>query len=368
MRTRLSLLLCAGLLASASPAPAHIYVQRNLVSDGAVATEQPPDAHLVNAWGLVSSATSPWWVANNGTATSTLYDGNGVRSPIVVSIPGSPTGIVFNGGTGFVVKSGSASGSARFIFATEDGAIAGWNPAVPPPPIAMQAFIGVDASSRGAVYKGLAIDSATVGKFLYATDFHNGAVDMYDSAWNLVGSFTDHGVPRGYAPFGIQNIAGTLYVTFAKQDAAKHDDVPGVGHGFVDAFDLSGNLLRRVTSRGLLNSPWGVALAPAGFGTFSADLLIGNFGDGRINAFDPTRVHRNGEFQRMGQMRATDCSRLTIDGLWALQFGNGSGSGPTTTLYFTAGPDGEKHGLFGNLIPAATPPSCDADGDGGDED
>jgi len=354
MRTRLLSLLSLGLAVS-TPAAAQHYLQTNLVSD------QPGEArftdpHLVNAWGLVSSATSPWWVANNGTLTSTLYDGNGVARPLVVTIPGPPTGIVFNGGASFVVHSGAASGPARFIFATEDGKIAGWNPAVPAPG-STQAVVGTDQSKRGSVYKGLAIASTTAGDFLYATDFHNGAVDMFDASFNLVRSFTDGRLPQGYAPFGIQTIGGGLYVTFARQDKTGHDDVPGKGRGFVDAFDLSGNFIQRVASRGSLNSPWGIALAPATFGVFAGDLLIGNFGDGAIHAFAPLAAgpNPNGQQHSLGQLLTATCAPLLIDGLWALQFGNGSGSGSKDTLYFTAGPEEESHGLFGDLVPTAGP-------------
>ena len=355
MRTRLLSLLSLGLLAVSSPAAAQHYLQTNLVSDEAgKARFQNP--HLVNAWGLVSSATSPWWVANNGTLTSTLYDGNGVARSLVVTIPGPPTGVVFNGRASFVVHSGTASGPARFIFATEDGKIAGWNPAVPAAG-STQATVGTDQSKRGAVYKGLAIASTTAGDFLYATDFHNGAVDMFDASFNLVGSFTDGRLPHGYAPFGIQNIGGVLYVTFARQDKAAHDDVPGKGRGFVDAFDTSGHFIQRVASRGSLSSPWGIALAPATFGAFAGDLLIGNFGDGAIHAFDPvaTGPNPNGQLHSKGQLLTATCDPLIIDGLWALQFGNGSGSGSKDTLYFTAGPEEESHGLFGNLVPIAGP-------------
>jgi len=247
MRTRLMVLLSVGLLVSSLPAAAQFYTQHNLVSDGPAVPADRFDPNLVNAWGLVSSATSPWWSANNGTATSTLYDGNGVPRALVVTIPGAPTGTVFNGSNAaFIVSRGAAAGPARFIFATEDGVIAGWNPAVRP----TEAVIAADRSAAGAVYKGLAIDSATAGTRLYATDFHNGVVDVFDASFNLVGSFTDRRLPHGYAPFGIQNVNGTLYVTFARQDKARHDDVPGKGRGFVDAFDTSGTLLRRVPRAG----------------------------------------------------------------------------------------------------------------------
>jgi uncharacterized protein (TIGR03118 family) len=365
MRTRLFSLLSIGLLASSLPAAAQHYAQTNLVSDE-VGKARFLDANLVNAWGLVSSATSPWWVSNNGTLTSTLYDGNGVARTLVVRIPGPPTGVVFNGGTGFVVRSGAASGPARFIFATEDGKIVGWNPNVPAPG-SSQATLGSDQSARGAVYKGLAIATTAGGDFLYGTDFHNGAVDMFDSSFNLVGSFTDERLPHGYAPFGIQTVGAILYVTFAKQDKEAHDDVPGKGHGFVDAFDTSGVLLQRVASRGNLNSPWGIALAPATFGEFAGDLLIGNFGDGKINAFNPLALRENGQLQSKGQLLTASCSALIIDGLWALQFGNGSGSGSKDTLYFTAGPEAESHGLFGNLVPTSGP-SCAKQEDGDADD
>ena len=365
MKKRLVLMVSLGVLAFAVPAKAQFYTQHNLVSDGAAVPADRFDPNLVNAWGLVASSTSPWWSANNGTATSTLYDGAGVPRPLIVGIPGGPTGIVFNGTAGFVVRIGIAAAPARFIFATEDGAIAGWAPTVRP----KEAIVAADRSSFGAVYKGLAIGSTSGASFLYAADFHNGVVDIFDAAFTRVGSFTDHSLPRGYAPFGIQNIGGTLYVTFAKQDAARHDDVAGEGHGFVDAFDLEGKRVRRVASRGRLNSPWGVALAPATFGAFAGDLLIGNFGDGKINAFDPLSMRGNGELRRKGQLRSAACPTLSVDGLWSLQFGNGGGAGSKETLYFTAGPDGEKHGLLGTIVPAQAPAHCDDDdGDEGEKE
>src|SRR6184192_4390247 len=240
--------------------PLSFYEQHNLVSDGAVPADLV-DAALVNAWGLVASATSPWWVADNGTDSSTLYNGStGAKLSLRVSVPGAPTGVVFNGGTGFVVMSGSASGAARFIFATEEGTILGWSPSVAP----TQAVVAVDNSAGGAVYKGLAIASTAAGDRLYATNFHAGTVDVFDAAYHpVLGGFTDAALPPGYAPFGIRHLGSTIYVTYALQDADKHDDVAGVGHGFVDAFDTEGNLLRRVASTGRLNSPWGLAVAPS---------------------------------------------------------------------------------------------------------
>src|SRR2546426_11188664 len=247
---------------------------------------------MVNAWGLVSGPTPPWWISHNGTGRSTLYRVNTGTIPLIVTVPGAagqqgtPTGVVFNGGTGFVVTNGAGTSPARFIFAAEDGTISGFRGA----PI----VITVDHSASGAVYKGLAIASTTTGDFLYATNFHAGTVDVFNSTFHPVtmppGAFTDPDLPAGYAPFGIRNIGGTIYVTYALQDAAKHDDVRGEGHGFVDAFDTAGHLLRRVASKSQLNSPWGLALAPADFGFFSNDLVVGNFVNGRLHAFDPTKL------------------------------------------------------------------------------
>jgi len=338
---------------SLQSAPSQFYAQHNLVSDGAVPADLV-DAALVNAWGLVASATSPWWIADNGADLSTLYNGNtGAKLPLTVSVPGAPTGVVFNGGTAFAVSNGTASGSARFIFATEEGTVLGWSPGVAP----TQAVVAVDNSAGGAVYKGLAIASTAAGDRLYATNFHAGTVDVFDAGFHHVSAgFSDAALPAGYAPFGIRNLGGTIYVTYALQDADRKDDVAGVGHGFVNAFDPDGHLLRRVASRGPLNSPWGLALAPADFGQFSGDLLVGNFGDGHINAFDVQRVQDNGELQHRGQLHAADGRPIAIDGLWALAFGNGAGAGPTNALFFTAGPFDEAHGLFGRLV-VTTPPA-----------
>ncbi len=362
MRSRLMMSVSFSVLFwVARPAAAQFYTQHDFVADEAGVADHS-DAHLVNAWGLVSSATSPWWVADNGTGTATLYDGHGVARALVVSIPGgAPTGIVFNGGAGFVVHTTTppGAGPARFIFATENGVIAGWNPAVPPPPTSTHAQVAVDNSASGAVYKGLTIASTTTGDFLYATDFHNGRVDVFNSAFlavHIPDAFTDSDLPAGYAPFGIQNIGGTIYVTYALQDAEAHDDVPGVGHGFVDAYDTAGNLLRRIASRGRLNSPWGLALAPASFGFFAGNLLVGNFGDGKINAFDLGQAQGNDEAQQRGQLHSASGPPLRIDGLWALQFGNGGSADVSKdTLFFTAGPGGEQHGLFGTIVPAPPP-------------
>jgi uncharacterized protein (TIGR03118 family) len=298
------------------------------------------DSNLVNAWGLAASSTSPWWVADNGTSVSTLYNGNTgqkVALTVTVGTDSGPTGVVFNGGSGFVVSSGGNSGPARFIFDGEDGVLRGWNPAVE----ATNAVVAATGDS-GAIFKGLAIS----GGMLYAADFHNGVVDVFDGSWTIVNRFTDPGLPAGYAPFGVQAIGSRIYVTFAKQDADAEDEVAGQGLGFVDAFDTSGNLVARVAQHGQLNAPWGLALAPADFGRFSGDLLVGNFGDGEISAFKP---QANGHFGFRGQLRNGSGHPIAIDGLWALEFGNGANAGPTNTLFFTAGPDEEMHGLFGRI-------------------
>jgi uncharacterized protein (TIGR03118 family) len=326
------------------------YVQTDLVSDiPGRANFTDPD--LVNPWGLVASSRSPWWVNDNGTGLSTLYNGSGVKQGLVVTIPppmgspagttATPTGIVFNGTSDFLLTS-SPTSQAFFIFATEDGTISGWNPTVD----LTHAVLKVDNFAAGAVYKGLALGSNSSGNFLYATNFHAGTVDVFDASFHpvtLSGSFTDPNILPGYAPFGIRDINGNLYVTYAKQNAEKHDDVAGPAHGFVDVFDTNGNLLQHLIQHGQLNSPWGLALAPADFGQFSNDLLVGNFGNGRINAYDPN----TGDF--IGRLTSRPGNPIVIDGLWGLSFGNGGNAGPTNTLFFTAGLNDEADGLFGTL-------------------
>ncbi len=332
------------------------------------------DPNLQNAWGLTESPTSPFWVSDNGSGKTTLYNTPGMPQSLVVSIPspsdplgasGTPTGAAFNpaqaqkaftiSGVGSDCET-PASAPARFLFATEDGTIVGWNPGVNPAgcdrnKAGTYGIIAVDNSSvthgaNGAVYKGLAIaTTGSGGTFLYATNFRGGTVQVYDANFAAVTSFTDPDLPRSYAPFNVVLIAGELFVTFAVQDAAKHDDVAGQGHGIVDTFDLAGQMLRRFVQHGQLDSPWGVALAPPGFGELGGALWIGNFGNGHINAFDP----RSGEF--LDKVRQPKGQALVIDGLWALKFGNGGNGGNTNTLYFTAGPNDEADGLFGGLNP-----------------
>jgi uncharacterized protein (TIGR03118 family) len=353
--------LAIGVVAAAPVSAANInsqnsYTMTPLISDTGVGGSKV-DPNLVNGWGITASGTSPWWVANNGTDTSTLYRGDGTIVARVVSVPGGPTGTVFNGvGTNFVVSAAGASGNAVFIFANEDGEIRGWNPNVPAPNPNNLTEVGVPAHG-GASYKGLAIGSVGPNAYLYAADFHNGKVDIYDSSWTLqnqnwAGAFVDPSIPAGFAPFGIQNLNGMIFVTYAKQDAEAGDEVAGEGLGYVSAFGTDGSFMGRVASRGALNAPWGLAWAPAtdgqghpGFGKFSGDLLVGNFGDGRINAFAWTP----GGWEARGHLKTANHHPLVIDGLWGIGFGNGSGSGPITTLYFAAGPDDESHGLYGSV-------------------
>jgi uncharacterized protein (TIGR03118 family) len=327
--------------AAAAPATARSvghnrYVVHALTSNQAgVADNQDPN--LVNAWGLTAGPTTPWWVADNGSDRSTLYNAAGAPQSLVVSVPGAPTGAVFNGTAGAFPVGGAA---ARFIFSTESGTILGWNGG----PAATQ-----EVPSSGAVYKGLAIATTPAGPRIFATDFHNGAVDVFDSAWKPVphASFADPRLPRHFAPFGIQAIGDRIFVTYAKQQAGSDDEAHGQGLGIVDEYDLLGHLRARVAQFGTLNAPWGLAWAPDTFGRFSGDLLVGNFGDGRITAYHEL-FHRF--FVPAGQLRAADGTRVAIDGLWALQFGMGAANnGPVDSLFFTAGPNDENDGLFGTI-------------------
>jgi uncharacterized protein (TIGR03118 family) len=338
--------LAVAVAAQAGAAPSSSYASHNLVSDQAGLADHV-DPNLVNAWGLASRVDSPWWVANNAGNQATVYtaDGNAFApsgSPLVVRVLNRPTGVVANSGSSFSIGAGGTSAPALFLFGTEDGKILAWNQAVP----AGQAVVAADRSAGRAIYKGLALS----GDRLYATDFHNGRVDVFDGSFRPVrtpGAFVDGKLQHGFAPFGIRAIGSRIFVTFAKQDTKGEDDLHGRGLGFVDAFDRNGRLLARVARRGELNAPWGIALAPRNFGRFSGDLLIGNFGDGRINAF---RQRPGGTFTPAGELRTAAGKRLAIDGLWALQFGHGTANnGPANTLFFTAGPDDEAHGLFGTI-------------------
>jgi uncharacterized protein (TIGR03118 family) len=337
----MALALAVAPAAHAHDEQANVYKKRNVVSDIA-GVARVTDRHLVNPWGMAAGPATPLWVADNGADVSTLYSGAIHHSiptilPLVVGIPGGkPTGIVFNPTTGFVLQGGMTSAPARFIFDSETGQVTAWNAGTQAQTV---------ASTPGAIYKGLAIASKDNASFLYAANFHAGTIDVFDQSFSPVtapGGFTDPNLPAGFAPFNVQELAGRIVVTYAKQDDDAEDDVPGPGNGYVDVFDTSGHLLRRLISQGNLNSPWGLVLAPRRFGAFSGDLLVGNFGDGAINAYDP----RTGDFR--GQLRNKDGNPILIDGLWALRFGNGV-IGTPQTLLFTAGIADEDHGLFGEI-------------------
>lgn len=358
------------------------YVVTKLTSDisGVAANTDPV---LQNSWGVTfTPAASPFWIADNATGCSTLYDGDGTIVPLQVKIPlpggvipltacqhvnpanpptptpAAPTGIVWNPttnpSTAFLVPGTQLP--ASFIWATEDGTISAWTGGLQnlsPPLPADNAVLAVDNSnvpnsSNGAVYKGVVFGINPNGVFLFATNFRAGTVDVFDHNYNPVttdGGFADPRIPANFAPFGIENIGGNLFVTYAMQNPQKHDDVAGPGNGFVDVFDTDGHLLRRFASRGPLNSPWGVARASFAFGRFSGLILVGNFGNGKINVFSS-----QGEF--IDELDRPDGKPLVIDGLWKLTLGGGAKSS-SDTLYFTAGPNGETDGLFGTITPVS---------------
>jgi uncharacterized protein (TIGR03118 family) len=323
----------------------------NLVSDqGGVAAVT--DANLVNSWGIAYQPDGPFWINDNGTGVATIYNGSGQALSSVVTIPppggspagttSAPTGIIANGTNNFMVSENGQSGPASFVFDTEDGTISGWNPQVD----ANSAVLMVDNSTTNAVYKGLAVALNGGQDMLYATDFHNGKIAVFDSTFKAVtlpGSFTDPQVPAGFAPFNIASLNGNLYVTWAKQNGELHDDVAGPGNGYISVFDVNGNLVKSLAQQGPLNSPWGLALAPSGFGNMGGMLLVGNFGDGHITAYDPNSG------QMFGQLADSSDNAISIDGLWGLIFGNGTMAGSSTTLFFTSGPNHESDGLFGSL-------------------
>jgi len=354
------------------------YIVTNLTSDlPGIAPNTDPV--LQNAWGVTfTPGASPFWIADNATGCSTLYDGSGVPQPQPTALrvklplprgsvpatackhadpnnppnptPAAPTGLVWNPTATFLVP--NTTRPATFIWDTEDGTISAWTGGLTPPD---QAVLAVD-NSAGAVYKGLVFGTNVHGVFLFATNFRTGTIDVFApngsagfrpaTSTEIDGNFTDPNIPAGFAPFGIQNINGDLFVTYALQNAAKHDDVAGPGNGFVNIFDTDGHLLRRFASRGALNSPWGVARASFAFGRFSGDILVGNFGNGEINAFDSDGNLR-------GTLKDGSDTRVVIDGLWTLTLGGGRNSG-SDTLYFTAGPNHETDGVFGTITPAST--------------
>lgn len=314
------------------------------VADQAAAGATVTDPLLVNSWGLSQAPGGPLWVSNNHTGTSTLYStGPFAKVPLDVTIPGigdakgTPTGTVFTnfGGSGFQVSANGVSGHSLFLFDSEDGTISGWSPSVS----RTQAFIAVNHSASGDSFKGLALNNADTGQQLFAADFANNRVEMFNEQFQQTHTFTDTSLPSGYAPFNVQALDGKVYVAFAKQGTGG-DEASGPGLGFVSVFDRHGNKLQTLISHGPLNAPWGLTIAPKSFGKFAGALLVGNFGDGKINAFDPG----TGEF--LGTLGSSEGHPLTIDGLWALR------NGPDGTLIFSSGPEEETHGLVGVVRPS----------------
>jgi uncharacterized protein (TIGR03118 family) len=368
----------AAVLAFSALGSAQAYKQTNLASDIQGLAQNPPngqlDAQLLNPWGLIASPTSPWWLSDNNAGVSTLDDGQGVKQGLVVNIPspvngvaGTPTGIVFTGASGFMFQAKGVTASSVFTFVTEDGTIVAWGPGIGPD-LPNDSFVVVDNSTNptattGAVYKGAAIAQMTAGGpfFLYVANIRSGRIEVYDTNFKPVNlnsdnnnnkddgaAFRDREIPEGYAPFNVQDVNGNLYVTYAKQNATKHDDVDFPGFGFVDKFSPTGKLLQRLEKGPWLNAPWGVALAPANFGFFSNHLLIGNAGSGQIAVYDV----ESGRFD--GLLRDANGHAIQNDRLWALRFGNDQAAGPSNWLYFTAGISDEAHGLFGFFTPADT--------------
>ncbi|HEX4490665.1 MAG TPA: TIGR03118 family protein [Acidimicrobiia bacterium] len=345
--------LTAGLVAAAAApaaaghsAPDNRYTVTNLVSDQP-GVAQLTDSNLQNAWGLAAGPATPIWVANNHTDSSTVYKGGTPGNPIqgpLLTVPidgGAPTGIVYNGTTGFTVS--SASAPATFIFDSEAGDITAWSSAD------AGAHAVIVASNRDADYKGLALAQSKGAPYLYATAFGQGAIDVYDSSFTLqhwAGAFVDPNLPSHYSPFGIDTIGNELYVSYALHTPGNDDDVAGPHRGFVDVFGTNGAFHRRLVSRGELDSPWGMTVATKHFGRFAGDLLVGNFGNGHIHAYN----RFSGQYE--GAVRDANGDPVVIDGLWALEFGNGI-TGDHNTLLFSAGPDDEAHGLFGSITVTA---------------
>jgi uncharacterized protein (TIGR03118 family) len=328
----------------AAPMPTVVasYKSTSLVTDTATAGVANTDAKLVNAWGIAFNPAGFVWVANNGSDSSTLYDGNGVPQTLVVATQASPTGIIFNSSQDFKITQNGVTAASPFVFASESGIIAAWSPTVNRTAV-VKVF---DGSSASKVYKGLASASYLGLNYLYAADFHNMAIDVFDGTFApavLPGKFKDPGLPAGYAPFNIQAFGDKLYVAYAKRAASGDDEQAGAGLGVVSVFDTGGNFIKQLAYGGALNAPWGMAMAPANFGAASNMLLVGNFGDGKINVYNPG----TGAF--MGALAKSDNTPIVIDGLWGIAFGPGVNSQPTNTLFFAAGPSDEKHGLYGRI-------------------
>jgi uncharacterized protein (TIGR03118 family) len=342
------------------------FVDTALVSNnvGIVATTTTIDANLSNPWGVAIRPGHPFWIADNNSNLATLYSGIGQNdtgaitgsSEVGIAIPASaagvpanPTGQVYNGNGGFLISTSAGQESALFMFDGEGGTIAAW--AIDSGANAVTVYDdGVANGANHAVYKGLALGSVNGSAFLYATDLHNNKIDVFDTNFakpaDLQGKFIDPAIPAGFVPFGIVALNDQLYVSYTQQDAAQHDETTGAGLGYVDVFDFSGNFVSRFASAGVLNAPWGMAVAPAGFGSLAGDLLIGNFGDGKINVFAPNGTALA---TSMGPLTVTNGGTITIPGLWSLVFGNGDSDKPLTTLFYTAGFADQTDGVFGSI-------------------
>jgi uncharacterized protein (TIGR03118 family) len=345
-----------------------------LVSNKAevVATAATIDANLQNPWGIAVAPGFPFWISDNNSNLTTLYSGAGVQetqsitgsAETGIAIPASaagvqanPTGQIFNGTGGFLIPTSKGQETALFIFDGEGGLISAW--AQDSGATAVTAYDdGILNGANHAVYKGLAIGAVGGATFLYATDLHNNKVDVFDTNFSkpaaMQGKFVDPNLPSGFVPFGITALNGQLYVTFAKQDSAMHDEITGTGLGYVDIFDFSGNLVNQFASAAALNAPWGIAIAPAGFGSLEGDVLIGNFGDGTINIFSPNGTSLA---TSKGALMAGNGQPLSFPGLWALTFGNGDADKPITTLFYTAGFASQTDGVFGSITASITPQS-----------
>jgi len=359
---------------SPPPAPVSGFADTALVSNkvGVVAATTTIDANLSNPWGVAIAPGLPFWIADNNSNLSTLYSGIGDNQTGAITganevgiaipasaagVPANPTGQVYNGAGGFLISTSAGMEPALFIFDGEGGTIAAW--AKDSGATAVTAYDdGVANGANHAVYKGLALGTVNGSSFLYATDLHNNKVDVFDTNFakpaNMQGKFIDPAIPAGFVPFGIVALNAQLYVSYTMQDAAKHDETTGAGLGYVDVFDFSGNFVSRFASAGVLNAPWGMAIAPAGFGSLAGDVLIGNFGDGTINVFGPNGTALA---TSMGPLTVTNGGTLTVPGLWSLVFGNGDSDKPATTLFYTAGFSDQTDGVFGSVaLTAATPP------------
>jgi uncharacterized protein (TIGR03118 family) len=356
---------------AADPPAATAFTDTALVSNrvGVVATATTIDADLSNPWGIAVGPGLPFWIADNNSNLSTLYSGTGEvetqqitgATDVGVAIPSSaagvqsnPTGQVYNGGSGFLIATPNGQETALFIFDGEGGTIAAW--AKDSGAAAVTAYDdGVANGANHAVYKGLAIGTVNGATYLYATDLHNNKVDVFDTNFTkpaaMQGKFVDPNMPAGFVPFGIAAVANEIYVTFAMQDQAMHDEVTGAGLGYVDAFDLNGNFLNRFASAGVLNAPWGIAVAPTGFGSLVGDVLIGNFGDGTVNIFTPNGTSLA---TSVGTLMVSNGGALSIPGLWSLAFGNGDSDKPVTTLFYTAGFADQTDGVFGSISTTST--------------